>query len=493
MTLRISLVLSLLAAAPVFAQPAPKPPAPRPPAPRQPAPTPPAAAVPDDMAAFEHELDALFATGGLTSDQAASRAGGASPTVRRKVAELDAAIAQTDAAKLAWVPQVSGKLSYNRLSHVDPFSIPGIAVGVSLENSYLAEAQLVVPLSDYVLRYPKLIDAARLGAEAARLGKRTSEVTAGQDARIAYYEWVRANLQALISKRQLIQVQRTLGQVRALAEAQRLSKADLMRVESQEAEAEQVVDQLDYLSQLREEQLRLLIGAAASEPLAIGEDIRTAITAPDAVKLDELMGTATRQRLEFKALDTGIQAKERQSAAEIANQLPRLSAVAVADYANPNQRVFPQEDKFTLTWSVGAQLTWTLNDALVSRTSKHRLRAEADELRADRENLERGTRIEVLAAQQAVALAQRSLATSQKGLAAAEEGYRVRRELLNADRATAVELVDAETELTRSRIAALNAKVDLRVARAQLDHALGNDSKVPTPVGNSYNEPRVTN
>src|SRR5262249_31333966 len=104
----------------------------------------------------------------------------------------------------------------------------------------------------------------------------------------------------------------------------------------------------------------------------------------------------------------------------------------------------------------------------------------ANELRADRENLERGTRIEVLAAQQAVALAQHALATTQKGLAAAEESYRVRRELLNAERATAVELVDAETELTRARIPALhapNAPDALRVARAQLAHALGNDAK----------------
>jgi len=239
-----------------------------------------------------------------------------------------------------------------------------------------------------------------------------------------------------------------------------------------------VLDQLTNLEALREEQLRLLIGAPANEPLAIGEDIRAdagAGTQPGAT--DDLLGTAKRQRLEFKALDTGIQAKESQRSAEKANLLPRLSAFAVADYADPNQRVFPQKDEFKLTWSVGAQLTWTLNDALVSRTTEHRLRAEASELRADRENLERGTRIEVLAAQQAVSLAQHSLQTSQKGLAAAEESYRVRKELLNAERATAVELVDAETELTRSRIAALNARVDLRVARTQLDHALGNDAR----------------
>jgi outer membrane protein len=472
MTLRILLVLSL-ATAPAFAQQAPRP------APKQaPRPAPAAPAAPDDMAAFEHDLDALFAPGGLTADQAASRATGSSPTVRRRVAEIDAAIAQAESAELARVPVLSGRASYTRLSRVDPPMIPGFdSVFPVILNSYLAEAQLVVPLSDYLLRYPKLIEAARLGVDAARIGKRSSEIGAGQDARLAYYEWVRARLQVLIAQRQRLQVARTLDQVRALAEAQRLSKADLMRVESQDAEAEQVVAQLAYLSQLREEQLRLLIGAPAGEPLAIGEDIRGAIAAPGTASLDDLMNTAKRQRLEFKSIDTGIAAKDSQRAAEKANQLPRLSAFAVADYADPNQRIFPSKDEFKLTWSVGAQVTWALPDLLQSRASERRIRAEADELRADRESLERGTRVEVLAAQQAVALAQSSLATTQKGLAAAEEGYRVRRELLNAERATAVELVDAETELTRSRIAALNARVDLRVARAQLDHALGNDAR----------------
>jgi outer membrane protein TolC len=473
MTSRLSLVLWLCAAAPAFAQPAPRPAPKQAPAARPAAP----AAVPDDTTAFEHDLAALVSQGGLTADQAASRAAGASATVRRRVAEIEVALAQLQTAELARVPVVSGRLSYTRLSHVDPLMLGGVTAFPSLQNAYLAEAQLVVPLSDYVLRYPHLIDAARLGAEVARIDKRSSEVGAGQDARLAYYEWVRARLQVLIAQRQLVQVQRTLEQVRALAEVQRLSRADLLRFESQEAQAEQVLDQLQNLALLREEQLRLLIGAPGGEPLAMGEDIRADVAAPGAAQLDELLGTAVHQRLEFRAIDTGLAARDRQRAAERANRLPRLSAFATADYADPNQRVFPQEDKFKFTWQIGAQLTWALNDALVSQATERRLRAEASELRADRDNLERGTRIEILAAQQAVAIAQHALATSQKGLTAAEEGYRVRRELLNAERATAVELVDAETDLTRARITALNARVDLRVARAQLDHALGNDAK----------------
>ncbi|MDB4952722.1 MAG: outer rane efflux protein [Myxococcales bacterium] len=458
MKFRLSLVLCL-AAAPAFAQPAGR------------------AVAPIDT--FDRDLDALFVKTGLTAEQAAARAQNVSPTVARRIAEVDAAIAQGEATELQRLPQIGGRLSYTRLSFIPAAVIPaggGMVFTIPfLQNQYLAEGSVSVPLSDYVLRYPKLIDAAHLGEEVARVSKRSAEVSASQDARLAYYEWVRSKLQVLIAQRQLVQVQTTLTQVRALAEVQRLSRADLLRVESQEAEAEQTVVVLQNLADLREEQLRLLIGVP-EERLAIGEDIRADIQAPVSGRLDELIKIATSRRLEFRVLDTGIEAKEKQRSAEKSGQFPRLSAFAVVDYANPNPRVFPQVEAFKFTWSAGLQLAWTLNDTLLERTTDRRLEAETNELRADRENLVRGTRIELLAAEQAVQIAIHALATSQKDLLAAEEGYRVRKELLNAERATAVELVDAETVLTRARIASLNARVDLRVAMAQLAHALGEDT-----------------
>ena len=166
----------------------------------------------------------------------------------------------------------------------------------------------------------------------------------------------------------------------------------------------------------------------------------------------------------MRTLDAGILAKDEQVSAEKTSAYPHLSAFGTAEDARPNQRVFPLTDAFKFTWQVGAQVTWTLNDTLISQTTERRLKAETDELRDDRENLLRGTRIELLGAQQAVQLAVKLLGTTTKGLAAAAEGYRVRQALLAADRATAVELVDAETDLTRARIASLNARVDLRVA-----------------------------
>ena len=72
----LSVLASLLIATPAFAQPTPA----------------------DDMSSFEKDLDALFVGNGLTADQAAARAQQTSPSVRRKAAEVDAAIASRIAA-----------------------------------------------------------------------------------------------------------------------------------------------------------------------------------------------------------------------------------------------------------------------------------------------------------------------------------------------------------------------------------------------------------
>ena len=479
MKVRFSFVLLAAAvSAPTFAQPAPA----KRPTPTGPTPAlgPKAAEAADDPNAFERDLDALFSANGLTADQAAARAAAVSPTVQRRIAEVEAQIAGAEATELQQVPQIGGKLQYTRNSRVPAFTIPfggmDISIPSSLVNNYVAEANVNINLSDYIYRYPKLVKAAKLGLEVAKTSKASAMVDAGQDARLAYYEWLRAKLNVLVAQRQLVNIQATVGQIRSQFEVQRVSKADLLRVESQEAEAEQTLDQLKNLSALREEQLRLLIGATNNEPLTLGEDVRKEMAAPATSALDEALHKALAQRLDVRVLVQGIAAKEHQAEAENSAYLPRLTAFGVADYARPNQRIFPVVDEFRGTWSAGLQLSWTLNDTLIASTTQHRLKAETDELRADKENLTRGARIELLNAQQAVQLAVHALETTSKGLQAAEEGYRVRKELLNAERATAVELVDAETDLTRARINALNARVDLRVAKVQLVHALGDDA-----------------
>ena len=137
MTFRLVVALSLFAVTPAYAQ-------------QMPSPAPAAATAADSAAAFDRDLDALFVRGGLTADQAAARAAKASPAVRRNAAEVDAAVARAQAAELARVPQIGGRLSYARLSELDPllFAPPPAEPFAFPTNSYAAQVQLAVPLSD---------------------------------------------------------------------------------------------------------------------------------------------------------------------------------------------------------------------------------------------------------------------------------------------------------------------------------------------------------
>jgi outer membrane protein len=461
-------LLVVLLAAPAFAQPAP-------PAPTTPTKVDPAQGA--DAATFDAEVAALVGQqGGLTAESAATRATKVSPAARRKLAEIAVANAQAEQASLARVPQVGVTAKYTRLSDLDPVMIAGFDLPVLL-NNYSVVGQVAVPLSDYLLTFPKTNAAARAGTAAARASAQATELDIAAEARLAYYEWVRAKLQVLVGQRLVAQIEASLTQVRALADVQRLSRADLLRVEAQRAEAQQTLAALTTAAILREEQLRIAIGAEAGEQLAIGEDVRADLDGGAGGAVTGLIDEAGRTRLDVKAVDAGIRARELARDAEAANRYPRLSAFGQVEYSNPNPRIFPSEDKFDLTWAAGLQLTWSLNDTLITGARLDEQAAEVRALREDRKALLDGVRIQVVSATQAVALARSALASSAEGLAAAEESYRVRKELLAAERATAVEIVDAETQLTQARFAAIDARIDLRIALAQLRHATGQDVK----------------
>jgi len=194
MKVRFSFVLLAAAvSAPTFAQPAPA----KRPTPTGPTPAlgPKAAEAADDPNAFERDLDALFSANGLTADQAAARAAAVSPTVQRRIAEVEAQIAGAEATELQQVPQIGGKLQYTRNSRVPAFTIPfggmDISIPSSLVNNYVAEANVNINLSDYIYRYPKLVKAAKLGLEVAKTSKASAMVDAGQDARSAILEGLR--------------------------------------------------------------------------------------------------------------------------------------------------------------------------------------------------------------------------------------------------------------------------------------------------------------
>jgi outer membrane protein TolC len=423
---------------------------------------------------------APVSSAGLTADQVARRAEETSFDAAARRQALAAAEARLDQAQVAYYPKLTLTANYTRLSDITQptFSLgggPPVSFPFPL-NRFLFQAGLNIPVSDYVLRLSQSYAAASRSQRAAQLDQQAAKLKAATDGKLAYYAWLRAKGQVTVAERSLEQSKAHYEDARHQMEVGTSSKADLLRVESQVASAELVVERAKNVVSLAEEQLRVAMHDPSDKPYEVGEDLRVdpaPLTNVD--NLAALRAEALERRLEVRALDETSWSLREQAKAARAGYYPRLDIFGNAVVANPNPRVFIPEGKFRTTWEVGAQLVWTPNDSLSARGQSGDAEARASQTEMQKEVLRDSLKIEVMQAYNLLHEADVALQTTRRGLTAAEEGYRVRRELFRNGRATSVELSDSELELFRASLEAINARVNWRSARASLIHAIGRD------------------
>jgi outer membrane protein TolC len=441
----------------------------------------------------------LGAPQGLTASAVAARAEATSFDIKAKQADLEAAAAGVDQALVAYFPRLSGTARYTRLSPIDATSL-GTLVGVSnipggqqipngtplfaapvsfpvLLNQYLLQATLSVPLSDYVLKVSQGYAAAIKNQKAAEFTEKATHLKVASDGKIAYYTWVRAKLQRIVAEQSVDQAKAHLVDVKNAFEAGTVSRADVMRSESQVASSQLLLERALSFESSTEAQVRVAMHDPEGAGYEIGESMQVEPVQPgDDGDLVSMWFEASRSRFEVRALDESAGSLHEQAKVARAGGWPRIDGVGNLYYANPNPRIFPAVEQYKTTWDVGVQLTWSPNDLANAGPAAGSLESRSASLVAQRQSVADGIRLEVTQARNAIREARAALDSSAQGLAASEESYRVRRSLFKNGRATNVELTDAETDLTRARLEAINARVDLQIARVRLDHALGRDA-----------------
>jgi outer membrane protein TolC len=439
---------------------------------------------------------------GITADQVGQRAAQTSWQAKANEEALRGAAARVDAAWANFLPRLSGKASYTRLSNFTPPNL-GVLVGpadqntpsgpaapnqqnVNIDlvfplvlNNWSLVASLNVPISDYFLRINQNYTAATSSQEAARLDVATARAKSAADGKVAFYSWLRARGAVTVAEQALGDQQTHLKDANNQFAVGNASKADVLRAETAVASAELQVVQSKNLADLTEKQVRVAMHAKDTEVLAPGESLSGI---PESVQGNpsSLEAEALSSRLEVKSVDANADAARKQADVQKAGYYPVVGAFADATYANPNPRIFPATPTWFPTWDLGVQATWSPNDILTARAGGADAESRAEQLEASKGSVRDGIQIEVLQAWQKVQEADVALQSTKRELASATEAYRVARELFNNGRATSTTLTDSETELTRARLDALNASVDARVARVQLDHALGRDTKYAT-------------
>jgi len=466
--------------------------------------TPAADAKPDALA-----LELAKQPGGLTLDEVARLALKTKPSLRAKQAELAAASARVDQALVNYFPRVSVAFTYTRLSPVEnPFAKLATLGGSTVTfpkcpdnpdvddpktpvdetdrrcnffDNFSVTASLAVPVSDYLLRITQGHAAASHGEKGKKIELEAETLAAAADAKIAYLNWIRAKGQAFVAKEAVALAKAHVEDTKRVKAAGLASQADVLRGEAQVAAAEQALVEVEAFASIAEEQVRIALNLPKDKVLVVGIDVMSIAPPASLPQLSTLQDQALDKRLEIRSLDeTELSLKEVESVTR-AGLYPRVDVFADVTLANPNQRYPFSGQEWNTTWDVGVRASWTLNDTFTTLGAAAENRARVTQIAEQKKTLRDGLRLEVAAAYAEIKKSGAQIDAATRGLAASEEGLRVRRELFLQGKATNVEMLDSETEVTRARLRRLDAQIGLIVAQIKYDHAIGNDVGTQRP------------
>jgi outer membrane protein TolC len=445
--------------------------------------------------------------GGLTAAQVADRTAASSTAVQQRLAEVDVARARVAQTTAQFFPTLTLRASYTRLSPVsagfgsgalvgalnpgpltvgacpqgqcvlDSQGLPVAAQAVAIdavEDNYALTATLNVPISDYILRLSNAAAGASANRRASELQVKAERLKVRSDAQALFYEWLRSLARVAVAEKSLERTRARLKDSGPAFELGTITRADVMRLEALQASTEQVLIEAQSFRDLTERQLAILMDDESAAGYRVGEDVSTPLT-PLPGQMNTLTASALRRRLELRALHESERAARKAASAQRVGAWPRLDAFGDVNYANPNQRYFPPQQRWRATWSAGVAATWTVGEAFDNSARARELEANARVLRAQRAALADGIRQEVAQQYLARAQADAALNSAAREVAASQEAYRVAIDLYRVGRATTTEVIEAETDLLSARLNEVNARLQKRIAEVRLRHAVGDD------------------
>jgi len=404
------------------------------------------------------------------------------PGLRSDELESAAANARLKEMEGQYVPSVSLQAGYARLSDVAPGSMT-IDIGVPKQVIFPASPvnSTVVKLSVQQPLFTGLrISSSIRQAEAIRASAGSDAARTRREVRHAVEEafWQLAKAKALeeASREIEAQMERRLADLKTLFDQGVATKNDAvqagMRLEDSRIDA----GNAGSARELARVRLAQLIGVPLSPGVDIPEDAGGAAPAPaPAISggLEELVSRALAARPEIASARSRLSAQE--AAVDLARAGRYPSIMLTGDYtlANPNQRVFPQADQFTGTWSVGLMASFDIGRYPQIAAQEEQARNRAAEAREAARRVSEGVAAEVVRAAIILNAALQTYSSLKIETAQADENSRFVQERFRQGVALASANLDAQTLLTRARLREKAGLYDCLIARASLDAAVG--------------------
>jgi outer membrane protein len=390
---------------------------------------------------------------------------------RYRVQSAESRWSEINAARL---PSLKFNAVYTRLSPIDPFNIVtpfgDFELTPNIVNNYTLRLTLQQPLFTG-FRLSSSSNIAEYSYLAEEQEYNSSEQELLLNIKSAYWNVFKANRFKEVVDENVEQIKAHLNDIQNLFNEGMATKNDVLKVQVQLAEAE--LRQIDARNQVRLSKVNLsnVIGIPLSTGIEIQKNIKPSLVEPD--ELNVLIESAYERRPELKSLDYRILAGESGVTLARSAWYPQVFVTGNYNYAQPNQRIFPLEEKFRDTWDVSVGLQWDIWNWGTTSDQTSQAKANLEQVKESYTSVKDAVALEVTQNYLNLFHGKEKIFVAENSISQAEENYRVTNEKFRNGLVLSSELLDAEVLLLQANTNYIQALVDYELAKARLEKSSG--------------------
>ncbi len=388
-----------------------------------------------------------------------------------RVTSADARLSELNAGRL---PSLSLNANYTRLSPIDPYSIStpfgDFELNQNIVNTYGVKLTLQQPIFTG-FRLKANSDIAEYNLESVKEDFNRDKNDLVYNIKKAYWNLFKANEVKKVIDENVGQTKVHLKDVQNFYDQGLATKNELLKVQVQLADVK--LKQIDGNNQVRIAVISLnnIIGLPLSTKIEIADTVN-----PDEkiqADLDVLVNNAYKSRPELKSMEFKIKASESGITMAQAGWFPQIYLTGDYNYARPNTRIFPTEDKFKGTWDVNVTASFNLWNWGATSDQTTQAEAQFEQAKDAYKSLKDNVTLEVTKNYLEMMRSKESIDAANDNVNQAEENYRITEQQYKNGLTLNSELLDAEVALLQAKTNYVQSLVDYKLAVAQLEKSVG--------------------
>ena len=423
----------------------------------------------------------------LSLDEAIAAGLEASPALHASRMKAESSSARTREVAAGRLPAFKLGAGYTRLSEVPPFEVtlPISPNPIIVSQNYFNNWNLRLSVQQPLFTGFRL----EAGTESARMLERSAGFDLAKDrsefvfaVKNAYWGLARAREFETVVGETVGQVREHLKDVRAFFDQGLLTKNEVLRAELQLSTTELMAIDARNAVEIARTSLLNLIGLPVETDVELTSSAESLVsrapasgeTGEDAGAAKSLLDAALSGRPELKSAEFRIKASEAGLKAARAGWYPQVSLAGNVYYIRPNPRLLPAQDRFYGTWDVGIAVSFDLWNWGQTKSQTDQAKAQLAQTRDARKLLEDQAVLDVTQSRLALAQARDKIKVAGEAVGQADENLRMVTDRFRQGVALNSDVLDAEVFLLQAKMARTQAAIDLALAQARLEKALGN-------------------